>query len=339
MASSRQPSLLERMAHRPPALEGGVNLELKLEDARHAQLLLEQGDHRLSLHAAALSIPYPSGLQRLLNAEPEVEAIVTERIPPGLKAAADERGIGYLDRNGRGRLVGPGFVYVAQPLPDFSKIGHQPSSPFAPKASRVVRALLSNPSQHWRLSDIAVLVNLNPGNVHRALGTLQESGYVERDGDHYVLADPGSLLEAWADVAPAPKERVSIPVEGDLREDVAKLVAQLEGNAVVSGELAAELLAPHLPARSAIVHCLDLDVWDRLSQRSEQRSLLSLPLLGAPASGHILVDLPDEGVVQFSTSVGTLDLVGPAQLYVDLFRDPARGRQAAEEVRRQLLGY
>jgi DNA-binding IclR family transcriptional regulator len=74
-----------------------------------------------------------------------------------------------------------------------------------------VRALLADPQRHWRVSQLADRVHLNPGNVHRSLAALLESGFLEREGEAYLVADPGSLLEAWAEAAAMPRERVSLP--------------------------------------------------------------------------------------------------------------------------------
>lgn len=341
MSPKKQSSLIDRIARKPPALEGGVTLRVAPKDDRHAKLRFELNDHRLEFNAAALPNPYPSALKALLAAEPGVDAVIVERAPPGLKKATEEAGISYLDTQGGGRVVGPAFVYVAQRVPALKSVAEKlsRSSPFAPKASRVVRALLSKPERDWRLSDIASLVNLNPGNVHRALSALVENGYVEREGDNYVVANPGSLLEAWADMSSAARERVSVPAEGNLRRAIRSVLKDLDGNAVVSGEFAAELLAPHLPAGSALVHCLDADAWSAVADRAEERRRASLPQLMGPVTDSVVVDAPDEGVAHFSRSARGMQLVSPMQLYVDLYKQPGRGRDAAEEVRSQLLGY
>lgn len=340
MSPDKQSPLITRMVRKPPRLEGGVTLRVEAKDERHVNLRLELDGHRLELEAAALAVPYPSGLRALLASEPDTQAVIVERIPPGLKEAAKDMGVGYLDLRGGGRIVGPGFVYVAQPFPALPGAARK-SSPFAPKASRVIRALLSEPERDWRLSDIAGFVNLNPGNVHRALSALVDSGYVERDADNYVVANPGAMLEAWADVDSPVRERVSIPAGDDLGKAVRGVVKDFDGSAVISGEFAAELLAPHLPASSALIHCLDASAWPAVARRAEESSGLSFPALGLPAArpGQIVVDLPDEGVAHFSRSIRRLELVSPVQLYVDLYKQPGRGREAAEEVRSQLLGY
>lgn len=338
MSVGRLDPLLRRFVHDPPRLEGGVELRAEPLDEAHVQLDIRHEDHHLSLRAARLSVPYPSGLRRLLASDPAVEAVVVSHAPRGLAAAAEQLGIGLLDADGRGRLVGPGFVYVVPPEPSLARaVGPGRSSPFAPRASRVVRALLSEPAKAWRLSDVADLVALNPGNVHRALDALQRAGHVERDTERYVVVDPGSLLEAWADTAMQPRERFSWPLEGaPLQEAVAEVVDRLKGKAVVSGELAAELLAPHLPAEAALVHCLDGELWAELQAVSEA---FGPPSPWSPAYHRLLVDLPDGGVAHFGTSLDGLPLVSPQQLYVDLVHAGGRAREAAEEVRRQRLGF
>lgn len=301
-----------------------------------ARLQVELEGQRVNLLASVLAVPYPSGLKRLADATPDLEAVIVERIPPGLDQAARELGLGYLDIRGRGRITRPGFAYFAPPGPAEAQLGApRKASPFAQKASRVTRCLLSDHERQWRLSDIAKLVALNPGNVHRVLNTLVDDGYVERDEDRYLVADPGSLLDAWADSAVSARERTVVPVKGNLLPAVEAMVDRLHGHAVVSGEFAAELLAPHLPATSAAIHCLDSTEWARL----DPEEIEPPPPADFRVAGRLVIDLPDEGVAQFGSEVSELRLVGPAQLYVDLYKQPTRGRQAAEEVRRQLLDF
>jgi hypothetical protein len=337
MAVPRLDSLLRQLVNDPPRMEGGIELRAQPLDETHVRLEIRHERQHLSLRAARLSVPYPSGLRRLLASDPDVEAVIVAYAPPGLVAATEELGIGLLDAEGRGRLVGPGFVYVVPPRSSLPRaLGAGRSSPFAPRASRVVRALLSEPSRAWRLSDLAELVALNPGNVHRALDALQRAGHLERDAERYLVVDAGSLLEAWADAVADPPERLLLPVKGSLRLAVAGVVGQLDGKAVVSGELAAEELAPHLPAETAIVHCLDGDAWVRLQADSRAFRVSERWRM---VTSRLVVDLPDEGVAHFSTPVAGLPLVSPQQLYVDLLHAGGRAREAAEEVRRQRLGY
>src|SRR3954452_20956552 len=363
MADVRQ-NLLRRFLDRPPRLEGGLELSLEPLDGRRARLHVFGPESSNEWSAVALSVPYPSGLRRLRAADPEAEVVLVERASRGFDAAAAEEGVGYLDVRGRGRLVGPGFVYVATPYPALPlavasgdvdddqspSAGPEVSwstgfakppktvSPFATKASRVVRALLADPGRRWRLSGLAGTVDMNPGNAHRVLAALTEQGFVERDGDLYIVADPSSLLEAWAEHGRRARagERMTIPAGADLRGDVVHVLDALEGRAVVSGEMGAELYAPYLPATRAIVHCIDDAAWDqeRLTHeigRDRQRPLRP--------HGRIVVDRVDAGVGDFGDMRDGFPLVSPAQLYVDLANERGRAREAAEHLRREVLRY
>jgi hypothetical protein len=208
------------------------------------------------------------------------------------------------------------------------------TSAFAPAASRVVRALLVDPVHHWRLSDIAGITDSNPGNVHRTLAALVDTGLVERDEDFYVVPDPGSLLEAWADQAQQPRERYFLEIERAPLEDSKRLIAELRGSAVVSGELGAELLAPYLSSESAVVHLSDEDDF-----RTTLGSAPMAPLAPVARPGRLLVDLADPGTDQFAAPVKGLRVAHPVQVYVDLFRDRGRGREAGEHLRRELIRF
>jgi IclR helix-turn-helix domain/Transcriptional regulator, AbiEi antitoxin, Type IV TA system len=335
MSPSKQKSILGRLAQRPPRLEGNIELSVELGDEQHGVVRLQHGDIAAELTATGLSVPYPSGLNRLLANDPETELLVVERAPRGLREAAEKLNLSFLDLAGRGRVITPRMVYVATPLPDLGRVGNAPTSPFASKSSRVARVLLSDPARNWRLSDIALLSHLNPGNVHRTLASLVDRGMVERDEDAYVVADPGSLLEAWADQYQLPRDRIWLRIEGELREFVDQVVRRLDGEGVVSGELAAEALAPHLPAESAIVHCLDAE---RFAQLPPGQAARPLPRFGV-SSGEVLVDLADEGYGEFRLERNGLPLASPVQVYIDLAQDRGRGREAAEHLRRQVLRF
>lgn len=328
----------------PPVLEGGLELDLEPIDDRRALLLVRDRGHRFRGRAEVLTVPYPSGLKRLVALRPEVEVVLVDHASRGLDDAARDLGVGLLDRRGRGRLVGPGFVYVVPPV-DPGDARRQSAArpvassggvaPFAPKASRAVRALLADPRREWRLAELARACRMNPGTAHRILGALVDAGFVERSAKAYVVEDPGSLLDAWAGqaVRARPSNRVVLPIGGDVRSVTEEVIDVLGGAAVVSGELAAELYAPHLPAARALVHCVDAGAWDprRIADAVTDRPLR--------VSGQVVVDLVDEGVADFSQVRDGLRLASAPQLYVDLHRERGRAREAAEHVREQVLGF
>ena len=355
----------QRFLMEPPSLQGGVALSVSEREGR-LRLQLRHKHVKSELDAAFLSVPYPSGLRRLLANEPELEAVVVERAPSGFDEAAQEAGISYLDRRGFGRIIAPGFVYIASsPAParimgglprndlweENSSVNRQlraypvqapesriekgppQVSPFAPKASRLVRALLADPERQWRLSQLASEVDVDPGNAHRVLASLIEMGMIERDDERYLVPDPGSLLEAWAEMARPQRDLLPVALEDDLRLVLVGLLEMEPDGFRLSGEFAAELMAPYLPSRQALLYCLNDSALNAVREVSGG--------LGPNirSQGRLIAVAADERIGDFGPVINQMPLVSPAQLYVDLYRSRGRAREAAEHVRKQLLRY
>src|SRR5262245_60432781 len=100
---ANEPDWQNRFLFLPPKLEGDVGLEVLPMEHDLRLRFLHKGVVA-ELRAAFLSVPYPSGLRRLLAGRPEIEAVVVEHIPSGLDAAAREAGISYLDQQGNGMV-------------------------------------------------------------------------------------------------------------------------------------------------------------------------------------------------------------------------------------------
>lgn len=92
----------------------------------------------------------------------------------------------------------------------------------------------------------------------------------------------------------------------------------------------AALVAPFV--RSSEVHAYvrgDLD-----------RFVKALDLRPVETGGNVHLLIPnDEGVFYRARTIEGLPVVCNTQLYLDLFHYPARGREQADELRRQKLGY
>jgi hypothetical protein len=325
---------LRRFFIAPPSLQGGISLSVQqAADSQISILHLIANGSEAWLRAVPLSQPYPSALRRLRARRDDFDAVIVSHIPPGLQKAAEELGVSYLDPRGYGRIVQPGFFYFASSSWPRSVSLPQRRSPFAPKASRIVRALLAEPQKEWGLSEIARSVDLDPGNAYKVLGSLVDQGLVGRHEGKYVLEDPGTLLEAWADQSRPPREQVRLSIQEGLDSAVQRVRSRANADVVVSGEFAAEILISYLPASSAIVY---------LFAEAEFEEVLSWERREVPPPVQrrfIWVRLADEGVRHFASEVDGLPLVSPQQLYVDLSASRGRGREAAEEIRRRLLKF
>src|SRR5213079_2603808 len=69
---------------------------------------------------------------------------------------------------------------------------------FAPRATRVVRVLLTEPHRAWRLEELARAAEVSLGHSHNVISRLEDLRWVERDhAQRLHLGKPADLLEAW----------------------------------------------------------------------------------------------------------------------------------------------
>src|SRR3989440_1498342 len=71
---------------------------------------------------------------------------------------------------------------------------------FAPRATRVVRVLLAEPSRPWRLEELAKAAAVSLGHSHNVVKRLEDLRWVERDEAQRIhLGKPADLLQGWGE--------------------------------------------------------------------------------------------------------------------------------------------
>src|SRR2546428_2277872 len=208
---------------------------------------------------------------------------------------------------------------------------------FAPRATRVVRVLLVEPGRAWRLEELGRAAAVSLGHSHNVVKRLEELAWVERDDSQRIrLSKPADLLEAWCEsytyraneitsyLAP---ERVTRKFMGE----VARVVSGEGRRYAFTLNAGAALLAPSL--RLPAVHCYLEDAPAPVAQAPGLRA-------AAPAGGarHFLSPY-DLGVFYGAFETGGLKVVCLTPLYVDILSYERRGREQAEHLRREAMGY
>ncbi len=303
------------------------------EDADHAiDVLIDAGGRRWAIEAKASSSPGTVAAAadqlaalRLPDALPVL--VVPYMTPAGAKAAA-ERQLNWIDLSGNALLRDDElYVWVQGRANQFGVRG-RPSSPFAPKSSRVARALLLDPERWWVQKELAEHTDLDAGRVSRVVRRLDDNDLLTRDGSRLRPRDPSLLLDAWTD---------------DYRFDRHDIVTgHLTGSGV---ELAREL---HQQLDdSGIDHAFTgLPAAWALNQFARFR-LLSVYVVGDPRAAGDAIELrrnerganvqligpDDRGVFDGQHSIDDLPCVAPVQVYLDLGHLPERAHEAAEQLR------
>ena len=196
---------------------------------------------------------------------------------------------------------------------------------FEPKSARVVRVLLTNPSQRWRIATLAKEAGVSLGWTHAVVATLQEQNYVARDENYRVkVVDPIRLLRRWGafySFLSESKFETFHTFENQLEPFLDRL-KKVEASYALTGLSGAWLVAPYVRPVS-----VDIYVADRTETSEFVRTLELRPV---ERGGDIRLVLPyDSGVFYGAHSIDGIMVVSKIQLYVDLVNYPTRGEEAS----------
>ncbi len=261
--------------------------------------------------------------------------VVAPYISPEGRRLCLDAGVGYLDLTGNIFLRFDG-VFVdrlsAEPPP---RAKARLRRLFAPKSSRILRVLLEQPAVEWTLARLAEEAAISLRTAHLVVNALEEKAYVEKRRGAIRLQKPGELLDLWAQDYSLERHRQHTFYT--FVRNPAELAAQLTTHAVSHKEAigltlhsGAAFVAPFV--RSPDVHAYF--VGDR------ERLVKALDLRPVESGGTIHLFEPyDEGVFYRLQTIRGVRVVCNTQLYLDLINYPARGREQAEALRREKLGY
>jgi hypothetical protein len=247
-------------------------------------------------------------------------------------------GFGYVDLSGNCHLAFENVLIEKEGKRNVRPSTRPLRSLFAPRATRVIRVLLEDVGRAWRLEELAKAADVSLGHSHNVVKRLEELAWVERDGRQRItLGKPADLLDAWGDsyayhanevASYAAPERVS-----------RRLMTEIARAASAEGRQYAFTLATGLSLvvassqRLTSIHCyVDGD------PAPVARALGLRPAAADDAGVHLLAPY-DPGVFQGTLEKGGLKVAGLPQLYVDLLHYERRGRELAEQLRREAMGY
>ena len=206
----------------------------------------------------------------------------------------------------------------------------------SPKVSQAIRALLSQPKRASGVTELAKASGVSPAQAYKVANLLELKGFARRDPRRkVVLTKPGELLEAWASSLDFKRNR-TVPAFALERtpETIMKAIAK----AADAGKrryaftmfAGASLVAPSTRFYDVTFYIADgLGWWmDRLDLKEVETG-----------SNLQLVVPRDPGVFTDAQVIRGFSIVSNIQLYADLLTNPARGREQAEIIRRNKIGF
>lgn len=207
---------------------------------------------------------------------------------------------------------------------------------FSPKATRIVRILLAEPKKQWSVLSLSGEAGTAYGHTYRVVKTLLKLGLCRKTETNMVtVANPGELLSRWAtyyDFNLLNDAKAYFSMERDLDSLLEKLPSTRKDGLryALTLHVGASLIAPHVRPTSLHLYV----------RNGEENLVKRLGLQPTEMGGNVYLVQPyDKGVFYGVQEVRGVHVVSNIQLYADLYNYPARGREAAEHLRKEAIGF
>lgn len=323
---------IRREVRAAPDATADATAEVRLGNLRK-ELILEvkaNGEPRIAEQAI-------TQLRRIVRQRPGAYGVFAAPfISKRSRELCKSEGFGYVD------LAGDSFLQFASVLVDregaASKSKEQRGlrSILAPKATRVVRALLSRPDELAKISNLAKTCEMSPAGVYLVAELLENKGYVAREKDRSIkVTEPGRLIRDWAENWSIERNGISryFSFGRGSKDVIAELANTAKEQGVeyaLTGLAGAYFVAPFVRSD---------EVWSYV-KRDAERLVKALDLRPVSSGANVVLLSPyDSGVFQGAREISGVRVVSDVQLYVDLLKFPGRGREQAEELRDRYLPW
>jgi hypothetical protein len=341
--------VLEKLLREIPALklktmqigskgrDTGIDIMMRAEVSGEPHLLVcdvkQSGQPRFARDA----------LMRLQNyiahlGKPATPIFIAPYLSPVTRELCLQNGVSFLDFEGNARLAF-GTVFIdrvtsAKPAVERREF----KSIFKPKSAQVLRILLRNPNQVWRVADLAKDAEVSLGHVSNVRSALLDREWAEVVTTGLHLTAPDAVLDAWRssyDGSNAHQLRFYTTLHGAAFDAAVReffAVLPQGAHAALASFSAAHWIAPYARTGTQYFYA------DRLAlDRIEKALRLSSALKGE----NVIVYLPeDQGVFLDSLEPAPgIRCTSPLQTYLDLSKSGERGEEAAEHLRRVKLTW
>ena len=272
-----------------------------------------------------------------------VPLLAAESISPGAKDLLKSENCGFYDTGGSLFIPARGaYVYIEKPPP--KTLQKSVRGLFKGKRSQVLHALLIRQGEWFGVKELAGIAEVSPATASETLSALERFEWLTVRGQgpskERQLSEPGALLDEWQkQVLAAPRRqtyrrfyvRASDP--DAIAHRFANICDHFGLEYALTEQSAAQTYAPFLTSVSRVT-C-------RLAFRSRVNKLYEELDAQAVTEGANLdvIETRSHGEFLFRERAGPLWLASPVQVYLDLLRSGGRGKEMAEHLRHERIGF
>jgi len=311
-----------------PSVEADLLLELKIRNNLKKVIVEVKslGEPRMIRAAIQQLREY---LNRTGGAYPVVAA---PYISDGTARICKQNGVGYIDVAGN-LLLNFDQVYIERknyPNPAIEK--RQARSIFSPKASRVVRVMLTNPGRSWQVQELAKEAQVSLGLASRIKERLLSLEYALEKESGLTLSRPGELLEQWANNYSFRRNRVYDYFGLDELKELERRLSQYCERRSIPYALTlfsgAALVAPYARYTRGFAY-----VGNSIQEIADSLGLKQV----SSGPNFSILEPYDAGIFYGSREIDNMRVVSDVQLYLDLVGFKGRGEESAEFLFKQRI--
>lgn len=313
---------------------------------RRADFLVRFADQRAPIAIEVKRNANPATAWQLVHyaqTHPDLRLLlIADKTTAEAREILQEHGIAVIDGLGNAHIELPGLLFHLEGHRRPQKSGAAtPPTRLRGKAGVVAQALLLNPERAWQVKDLAKEAEVSPPLVHRVVARLENEGLMiaEGAGPNRVrrVTNPTALLDLWAEEN---LERTTRTPAHLLARTPRLLLKELGTNLgrsgidyALTGAGAASLVAPFITA----VPVAELWVAATAAPDELYDGAQADPV--TDGENVVFLQAKDDTPLAFREKKNDLWLANRFRLYADLRRDPRRGREQAENLRREVIGF
>jgi hypothetical protein len=303
------------------------------------------GEHEQTLAVDVVSLGQPRQIRAAVTKLADVRRALPAAYPVASSVYIGSQSARILKDNNLGYVDLSGNCYLAFEHVLIEKEGKRNVRPstrplrslFAPRATRVVRVLLAEPSRPWRLEELAKAAAVSLGHSHNVVKRLEDLRWVERDDAQRIhLGKPADLLQAWCESYTYRTNEIASYFAPE--RVTRRLMADLARAATADGRRYAFTLSSGLSLVAPNTRLGGIHAYLEGDPAPIAAALGLHPAGEADGSVHLLAPY-DPGVFHGLVDKAGLKVVCLPQLYADLTGYERRGGEQAEHLRREAMGY
>lgn len=240
--------------------------------------------------------------------------------------------VGYLDLSGNCRLSFDGIFIEREGKPNKFAEKRDLGTLYSPKATRVLRVLLSEPGRCWKVTEVAETADVSLGLVSNVKKLLGDREWLREEKPGFALSRPSELLTEWSENYSfrqnEARDYYSLKSPANLEPALAEICAERDIQYALTLFSAAARMAPAVRYQRSFAYV----------EGPVENIAPTLGLKEVTSGANVTLLYPyDTGVFFDARDFDGIRTVSPIQAYLDLVTFRGRGEEAAATILKEVI--